>query len=124
MAIVGERCLERQSVFTALLTHEGVQRYEGIESEFRELVAIWKKERRTTSFSSQMAMHPAYQRIIGLGKAALPLILGELDKDLDHWFWALKAISGEDPVPSESRGNLREMANAWLEWGREKGYAW
>jgi len=69
-------------------------------------------------------MHPAYQQIIGLGPPALPLILAELDRELDHWFWALKAISGEDPVPIESRGNMREMANAWLKWGREKGYEW
>jgi hypothetical protein len=69
-------------------------------------------------------MHPAYQRIIGLGTAAVPLILAELEKDLDQWFWALKAITGEDPVPPESRGKMREMADAWLNWGRKKGDAW
>lgn len=97
--------------------------HEDIEHEFNELARQWKAERRATSFSSAMAMQPAYQRIIGLGRRALPLILRELEKELDHWFWALKAISGEDPVPPQSRGKMREMRNAWLKWGREKGYA-
>lgn len=69
-------------------------------------------------------MHPAYQGIIGLGPIALPLILRELEKELDHWFWALKAISGEDPVSPQNRGKMREMTDAWLNWGREKGYVW
>jgi hypothetical protein len=93
-----------------------------VELEFTELMKEWKTSRKATSLSSTMAMHPAYQRIIGLGKAALPFILRELQSTLDHWFWALKAISREDPVPSESRGNMSEMRAAWLEWGRKKGY--
>lgn len=67
-------------------------------------------------------MHPAYQRIIGFGLPAVPLILAELRRELDHWFWAFKAITGEDPVPAERRGNMKEMAEIWLEWGRQRGY--
>jgi len=93
-----------------------------VRPQFDELCKKWKSERHATSFSSAMAMHPAYQRIIGMGNKALPLILTELQKELDHWFWALKAISGEDPVPSECRGKMAEMANAWLNWGRARGY--
>lgn len=100
------------------------RRTEEIEARFRELCAAWKSATRISSFSSSLAMHPAYQRIIGLGTAAVPLILAELEKDLDQWFWALKAITGEDPVPPESRGKMREMADAWLNWGRKKGDAW
>jgi hypothetical protein len=59
-------------------------------------------------------MHPAYQQIIGLGPAGVPLLLRELEREPDHWFWALRAITGEDPVPEEARGRLREMAAAWL----------
>jgi hypothetical protein len=99
-------------------THE-----EHVEASFEELVREWKDSRPSTSFVSILAMHPAYQRIIGLGKPALPFILRELDREPDHWFWALKAISGEDPVPARSRGNMPEMIAAWLAWGRENGYA-
>jgi hypothetical protein len=71
-----------------------------------------------------MALCPSYQRIIGLGPAVLPLLLRELEREPDHWFWALKAIAGEDPVPGASRGKVREMARAWVEWGRQQGYQW
>jgi len=95
-----------------------------VEPKFRRLVAEWKANRRATSLARDLIAHPAYLRIIGMGEDALPLILRELDKELDHWFSALKAISDEDPVPPESRGKMREMADAWLRWGRDKGYVW
>lgn len=92
-----------------------------LDERFRLLVARWKSERGATSSATQMAMHPAYQRLIGLGPEAVPLLLRELQREPDHWFWALGAITGENPVPPEARGNLTEMAKAWLEWGRRKG---
>jgi hypothetical protein len=67
-------------------------------------------------------MCPSYQRIIGLGPAVLPFLLRELEREPDHWFWALKAITGADPVPPSSRGKVREMARFWIEWGRQQGY--
>jgi hypothetical protein len=67
-------------------------------------------------------MHPAYQQIIGMGMEVVPLLLGELARELDHWFWALKAITGVDPVSPASRGKMREMAEAWFHWGRQQGY--
>jgi hypothetical protein len=94
-----------------------------IEPEFNELTRKWKSERKSTSSTTTIAMHPAYQQIIGMGKSALPLILRELEKELDHWFWALRAIAGEDPVPEEHRGKMKQMATDWLQWGREQGYA-
>ncbi len=100
-----------------------IAEHDDIEAEFNQLVSNWKTSRRASSFSTAMSAHPAYLRIIGMGEKALPLILRELEKELDHWFVALKAISGADPVPQQSRGNLREMANAWIQWGREQGYA-
>jgi hypothetical protein len=57
-----------------------------------------------------------------MGSPALPLILRELQRETDHWFWALKAITGEDPVDPDDRGKLANMAEAWLRWGRERGY--
>jgi hypothetical protein len=91
------------------------------EARFKALAARWKAERGATSSATQMAMHPAYQSLIGLGADAIPLLLRELQCEPDHWFWALCAITGEDPVPPEARGNVQEMAKAWLEWGRQQG---
>jgi hypothetical protein len=67
-------------------------------------------------------LHSAYQKIIGLGAAAVPLLLAELRREPDDWFWALHAVTGADPVPEANRGNLPAMTEAWLQWGREKGY--
>jgi len=57
-----------------------------------------------------------------MGRGAVPLILAELRKKTEHWFWALKAITGEDPVREEDRGNLERMAQAWLIWGARNDY--
>lgn len=66
-------------------------------------------------------MHPAYQEIIGMGERAIPLLLGELRREPDDWFWALHAITGVNPVPEASRGNVQAMADAWVEWGLQNG---
>ena len=69
-----------------------------------------------------MAMLKPYQRIIGMGPAAVPLILEELQREPDHWFWALEAITQEDPVPAAARGKIGDMADAWIAWGKQQGY--
>ncbi len=75
------------------------------------------------SSTTGRAMHPAYQQIIGMGKEAIPLLLRGLDQqEPEHWFWALAAITGEDPVPPGDRGNVRRIADAWLRWGRQQGH--
>ena len=94
-----------------------------VEKTFSRLVDAWKSQRGATSSAAEMAMHPACQQIIGMGPEVLPLLFHEIKREPDHWFWALKAIAGVDPVPPESRGRLRAMGEAWLDWGRQQGYA-
>jgi hypothetical protein len=91
------------------------------ESRFRALVKQWKEAALLLSSITEMATHPAYQQIIGMGPTALPWIFAELRRDPDQWFWALKAITGEDPVPPEDRGNLPRMTQAWLSWAKDHG---
>jgi hypothetical protein len=88
---------------------------------FRMLARRWREETATLSSMSEMAMHPAYQQIIGLGPGVLSVMLLDLKETSDHWFWALKAITGVDPVPPELRGRVREMVSCWLHWGRDEG---
>ena len=95
-----------------------------IEVTFLELAEQWRRETGMMSLVSKMSIHPAYQRIIGMGQAVVPLILRELEQEPDHWFWALQAITGANPVRSEQRGRLKQMAEAWIQWGRENGYRW
>jgi len=88
---------------------------------FRRLARQWKEDTRWSSSTNQIAMHPAYQAIIGMGEEALPLILQDLGSNSGHWYWALKAISNQDPVPPSDRGAIKRMNAAWLRWGEQKG---
>jgi len=97
---------------------------EAPQTHFQALVRKWKLERGPTSSVTRMAAHPAYREIVGMGKAAVPLLLAELERQPDHWFLALHEITGANPVPEESRGRLKEMAAAWLHWGKENGFQW
>ena len=72
-----------------------------LEFHFLVLAAQWKQGSLFESSPWRMATHPAYQRIIGLGRHAVPLILGQLAQEPDFWFEALAAITGEQPVPQE-----------------------
>jgi hypothetical protein len=87
---------------------------------FTNLATNWKAETRACSSINQKTEHPAFLRIIALGPDAIPLILAELQRETDHWFPALKRISNADPVPPHFRGNVEEMRNAWLRWGRKR----
>lgn len=89
---------------------------------FSNLEAEWKESTAMLSSITEIAMHSAYQQIIGMGPAAISLIFVSMQREPNHWFWALKAISGEDPVSPEHRGNILEMTNAWLDWGKKHLY--
>lgn len=95
-----------------------------IEVKFKKLAEQWKSETWFLSSVKEMSIHPAYQQIIGLGPDVIPLLLRELDQndEPEHWFWALNAITGENPVAPEQRGILNEMKKAWIEWGKSKSY--
>jgi hypothetical protein len=94
----------------------------GIQERFQRLAAEWKQQSRYLSNPAQMALLRPYQRIIGMGWSAVPLILEELQREPDQWFWALEAITEEDPVPPEDAGDVGAMAQAWIEWGKRQGY--
>lgn len=97
--------------------------------KFHLLADQWKKNRKqTSSFTHEILTEPNYLHIIGMGPAAIPCILRQLESEMtegepDHWFPALWAITQENPIPAESRGKIFEMAKAWLDWGRRAGYA-
>jgi hypothetical protein len=92
------------------------------EDRFRELVARWRAETRSLSSTTDRALNSAYQDIIGMGKPVLPLIFRELEQHGGHWFWALRHITRENPVPQQDAGNIQRMREAWLRWGREHRY--
>lgn len=90
------------------------------ESSFRRLAEQWLRETEHVSSIKKACMHPAYQRIIGMGSAVVPYLLRELAEQPDHWFWALHSITGVDPAQSED--TVEGARQAWLKWGKEKGF--
>jgi hypothetical protein len=95
-----------------------------LERLFHECVKRWKDETGNLSSITKALAHPSYLRIIGLardsaGREIERLLLRELESDPDHWFAALSAVTGKDPVKPEH--DFEEAVNAWLDWGREEG---
>lgn len=93
-----------------------------LRATFRALARRWKDETRFMSSTTDIAAHPAYRQIIGMGYDALPLIFEDLRNEPNHWFRALKAITGENPIPAEARGKVPKMTQAWLSWANQHGF--
>jgi hypothetical protein len=93
-----------------------------VRNRFRRLAAEWKERSFLLSNSAQMAMLKPYQQIIGMGLPVVPCILEELQREPDQWFWALEAITGENPVPPEAAGITRLTAQSWIDWGIARGF--
>lgn len=108
-------------VIAARWQHDTGQR---LGTLFREQVKTWKRETGHLSSVTKAISHRSYLRIIGLARVSSGyeierLLLKELESEPDHWFHALTAITGEDPVEPEQ--DFDEAMRAWLSWGREKG---
>jgi hypothetical protein len=91
-----------------------VERFDSLSTE-------WKTATSLLSSTTAMLRHPAYQAIIALGMPVVPLLLGDFRREPAHWFEALEAITGDNPVPLDHRGDIRAMADDWLAWGRNQG---
>ncbi len=102
-------------------THLARNQHE-VERKFALLRERWQRETAVHSVAVLVAMHDAYQQIIGLGPEVVPLILRVLAEDgSPNWFWALHAITGEDAASGIE--DVPSAVLAWLDWGRRKGYA-
>ena len=93
-----------------------------LRDRFTDLAATWRHETAFTSSLNEIIMNRAYQQIIGLGPNVIPLILQDLQRQPDHWFWALKALTAADPVKAGDRGDITRMADAWVEWAKMVRY--
>jgi hypothetical protein len=98
--------------------------------KFQRLAAEWRRTRSQVSSAAwENVLNPSCKKIIWMGLGAIPLILSELSnmaKTGQHehgdWFTALGEITETNPVPEESRGDVKAMTKAWLDWGRQHGY--
>jgi hypothetical protein len=95
---------------------------ESVEQRLRRLEAAWEAETQFLSDPRPIIEHPAFQAIIALGEQVVPFLLRDLERCPHLWVWALPRITGANPVAPADGGNIRAMTEAWLRWGREKGY--
>lgn len=89
---------------------------------FLKLKDKWKSETLYYSSSSHIFNNSAYKEIIALGSKSIPWIIRELKKTNDHWFFALKKISGENPVNPNHYGLITKMKEDWIEWAQKNNY--
>ncbi|HET6251234.1 MAG TPA: hypothetical protein VFE47_26360 [Tepidisphaeraceae bacterium] len=86
-AIIGGRCI----VFT------------DPKSKFDALAEAWDDDNLGMSTSNYQ--HPAHLQIIGMGTAAIPMLLDKLRQGQRRWVYALKFITGEQPDTPEMKAN-------------------
>jgi hypothetical protein len=92
-----------------------------VSSEFKKHERRWLAQTRHLSSPIDKYLHPSYARIIGLGWAVVPYVLNSLKRRPNDWFYALRAVTGENPVSASAAGDIRRMANLWIAWGEGKG---
>jgi hypothetical protein len=92
-----------------------------VASEFKTHERKWKKQTLHVSSPVDKYLHPSYARIIGLGWPAVAFILKSLKKEPADWFYALRAITGANPVTNPMAGDMRRMTDTWLKWGEARG---
>ncbi len=96
------------------------------EAKFRRLVSEWHNETDMHSSTLKVIAHPAYLRIIAMGRSAIPLILREMKQGPGHWLPAISALTedvrskGENPASGCKTSS--EARSAWVRWGESKGY--
>jgi hypothetical protein len=91
-----------------------------VAARFGALAAEWKRDTQFSSDLTEIVLHQAYQKIIGLGPPAVPLILRDLEERPAYWFWALASIVGEDVA--EGAETVTKAAEQWIAWGREREF--
>lgn len=119
-----ERGYEVASHFATVIAIGHRNRPPNLPELFRKTVQEWKQSTGHLSSITKAISHPSYLRIIGLAKLSNDheiesLLLHELSEEPDHWFAALTAITGEDPVRPEH--DFDQAVEAWLQWGRGRG---
>ena len=97
---------------------------ETVAERFQRLATVWHEQTDYLSSMSEASSHPAYQEIIRLGPPVVPLLLRDLQDNHTHWFAALHAITGAQPIAKDLAANIPKMVEGWLRWAKKNGYQW
>jgi|SRR5947209_4325670 len=90
-----------------------------VEAEVERLADEWERGTLVISSPTEAVIHRAYQRIIGFGPQAVPAVIRRLQATHRYWFWALAAMTGENPA--EGIVHVDEAVEAWVNWAQTKG---
>lgn len=117
------RVFLHQSLLSVIMADKSIDpNVRSVEEEFNELANQWHDETDFLSSPSRITGSDTYLKIISMGRRVIPLILEDLKERGGNWYRALRIISDDDPVSVEARGNVEQMKQAWLQWGRDRGY--
>ena len=115
------RSTERVEIHSVTTVTRYQSDYPFVASEFLNNAEKWRSETKFFSNPSDKYLHPSYARIIGLGPQIVGLLLESLTTRPADWFYALRAITGVNPVADRDAGRYENMKAAWLAWGRAQG---
>jgi len=86
-------------------------------AQFETYYKQWKAETAFESNGRKIIENTYYQKMINMGKAAIPLILEKYVQANDHWSYASRRITGISLNESTNYGNLEAIRMDWIEWG-------
>jgi hypothetical protein len=112
----------QEFAFDAFKDYTSAVTTETLIQKFERLADTWQKETALASSIGLIQANPSYLRMIAMGKDALPLIFQRMRHNPDHWFIALNAITGENPVQEADRGDVEAMTESWLRWAKKNAY--
>ncbi|KMK67147.1 hypothetical protein [Puniceibacterium sp. IMCC21224] len=69
-----------------------------------------------SSSADEIINNASFKEIVAMGDVVIPLIIDELKKRPDFLVAALCLITGENPMPPNSAGNILKMTESWLDW--------
>lgn len=96
---------------------------DGEKDRFNSLLDRWEKE--TCNFSSPEFNHPCFIEANKMrSKEAIGWLLERMEKEMTLAMGLLSkwVAKKEWPITEDMRGKMQVMTNAWIKWGKEKGF--
>jgi hypothetical protein len=93
--------------------------FQNVADKFEALAEAWNNEHPGSSIIQYDSF--SLHQIIGMGAAAIPLLLERLEDGEGHWVYALTCIAGEQAHSDTMNGDAEQIIQAWLDWGRRRG---
>jgi hypothetical protein len=97
-----------------------------LEERFAAQAEKWDRETAHLSSPAQRCSHPSYMAILGMAnehrKEIIKLMLLDMQHNSREWFWALSYLTQDNPISRNESGRLDRMIEAWVRWGKQRGY--